>query len=184
MGEDSGATRNVGTSSISSICARLKPRRASVDNALPRLLPSLCASARATASTSSSIVTMVRTSASSYHHIKYADGTGRDHQRRLQSRRLAGDKSFSRASRPATTATTIVRDDGTLGRAKSYLACDPTAGGWPWCGRPHRNATHTGRGRQRLRHLLLQAVSAADTGKLGVRQEGAPFMATRDSSIM
>ena len=55
----------------------------------------------------------------------YADGTGRDHQRRLQSRRLAGDKPFSRASRPATT---IVRDDGTLGRAKSYLACDPAAG--------------------------------------------------------
>ena len=47
----------------------LKPRRASSDRALPRLLPFRSASARATAKTSSSIVTVVRISASSHHSI-------------------------------------------------------------------------------------------------------------------
>ena len=69
MGGDSEAPRNVGTSPSSSICACLKPRRARVDNAHPRLLPCLCASARATASTSSSIVTVVRTDALSHLNI-------------------------------------------------------------------------------------------------------------------
>ena len=63
-----------GTSSV--VAATLNPRRARSDSARPRLLPLRAARARATASTSSSIVTVVRMTAPSHHCIRLSIGTG------------------------------------------------------------------------------------------------------------
>ena len=69
IGSASGSTRNTGSSSPAGRPPR-KPRRASSDSALPRLLPLRSASARATASTSSSMVSVVRMITSSHQRIR------------------------------------------------------------------------------------------------------------------
>ena len=70
IGRASAATANTGRSSSSaSVAGCLNPLRASSDSALPRLLRLRSAKARATASTSSSIVTVVRMRTSSHQHI-------------------------------------------------------------------------------------------------------------------
>lgn len=70
MGSASGGTANMLPSPPSAATAAfLNPRRANSDKALPRLMRFRSASARATARTSSSMVTVVRISASSHRSI-------------------------------------------------------------------------------------------------------------------
>ena len=60
---------------------RPTPRRARSDNALPRLVPLRSASNRATARTSSSIVTVTRISATSHRNINLSRGNCSDSMR-------------------------------------------------------------------------------------------------------
>ena len=67
IGPVPASTQKTGIPSSSLVRVRLKPSRANSDTALPRLIPFLAARARATASTSSSMVTVVRIRTSSHH---------------------------------------------------------------------------------------------------------------------
>lgn len=69
IGSVPASTWKTGMPLSSLVPVRLNPRRANTENALPRLTPCLAARARATANTSSSMVTVVRIRTSSHHWI-------------------------------------------------------------------------------------------------------------------